>query len=337
MLHLQCLDAIAMVDLGLSSALRSLSYASLTTSSFLSPFPSGPTHTLATHRKSFSRAQHPLCSLDVVPKRGRVVVAGGTGFIGRKLVSRLSRDSAEVVVLARNVSAARSLLRDTGARVVAYDASTGPLSRAVASEVAAADAIVNLAGEPVDSGRWTPTRKRVLWDSRVVGTALLARAATKSEFSGAFITASAVGFYGTSENRVFTEEAPAGEDFLGTLARAWENAAWRHTRSAHNVRTVVLRIGVVLGPDGGALQKMKRAFDMFVGGPPGSGKQVRTSLLIRFHSHCIDAQTLPRLTETASILLTFSECGIVASMLIWAVVFVCAQRGRGRADCLCYR
>lgn len=215
-----------------------------------------------------------LCSIDGVPKRGRVVVSGGTGFIGKELVSRLSADSAEVVVLARDVSAARRLLRANNVRVVKYDASVGPLSDAVAAEVRAADSVVNLAGEPVDSGRWTAKRKSLLWDSRVVGTALLARAVSKSDFTGSFITASAVGFYGTSERKVFTEDAPAGTDFLGSLARAWENAAWRHTRSASDVRTVVLRIGVVLGPSGGALQKMKRAFDLFVGGPPGSGQQV---------------------------------------------------------------
>jgi uncharacterized protein len=216
--------------------------------------------------------------------------------VGRELVSRLSRDSVQVVVLARDVPTARRLLRETKARVVEYDASVGPLSAAVAAEVAAADAIVNLAGEPVDKGRWTAARKSVLWDSRVVGTALLARAAARSEFSGPFITASAVGFYGTSESKVFTEDDPAGDDFLGTLARAWENAAWRHTRSVPRVRTVVLRVGVVLGPDGGALQKMKRAFDLFVGGPPGSGKQVRiyTSGLGIFISQSITLPKVPK-------------------------------------------
>lgn len=229
------------------------------------------------HRIAPVRQQTHLCSLDPVPKRGRVVVSGGTGFIGKELVARLCVDSAEVVVLARNVSAARRLLRHKNVRIVAYDASVGPLSEAVTAEVRAADSVVNLAGEPVDSGRWTPKRKSILWDSRVVGTALLARAVSKSDFSGSFISASAVGFYGTSESKVFTEDAPAGGDFLGSLARAWENAAWRHTRSAADVRTVILRIGVVLGPRGGALQKMKRAFDLFVGGPPGSGKQVRSA------------------------------------------------------------
>lgn len=201
-------------------------------------------------------------------------MSGGTGFIGAALIPRLLRTSAEITVLARDVPSAQRRFRNTRVEVLSYDASVSPLPVAVADAVAAASAVVNLAGEPVDSGRWTAERKRVLWDSRVMGTAMLARAAAAGS-GGVFVQASACGFYGVSESEVFTETSAAGGDFLGGLAKAWENAAWRHTRSAPGVRTVVLRIGVVLANDGGALQKMKQAFRLFLGGPPGSGKQVR--------------------------------------------------------------
>lgn len=214
------------------------------------------------------------CASSALPSGIRIAVSGGTGFIGRALVARLLQEPVEVVVLARDPIAARRKLRGTRARVVAFDASSGPLEPSVASELEAADAVVNLAGEPVDQGRWTPSRKNVLWNSRVVGTAMLARAVAKStSFNGVFITASAVGYYGTSETKVFQEDSPGGDDFLAKLAAAWENAAWRHTRSSSNVRTVVFRIGVVLGEDGGALKKMTAAFKAFLGGPPGGGRQ----------------------------------------------------------------
>lgn len=117
---------------------------------------------------------------------------------------------------------------------------------------------------------------------------MLARAVAQG--GGVLVQASAVGFYGASESDRFTEDAVAGSDFLGRLAKAWENAAWRHTRAAPGVRTVVLRIGVVLGEGGGALQKMKQAFSLFLGGPPGSGKQVCTAsdlVLIGMRNRCL--------------------------------------------------
>jgi uncharacterized protein len=203
------------------------------------------------------------------------VISGATGFVGRALVARLLDEQAWVIVLARDVQKASRDLQGTGAAVLYYDASVpGSLDDDVLREVENADAVVNLAGEPIERGRWTPARKDILWDSRVVGTAKLARAASKSpDFDGVFVTTSAVGFYGTSKTDIYDEDSLVGDDFLAKLAFAWENAAWRYTRIAPKVRTVVLRIGVVLGPDGGVLKKMSTAFKAFLGGPPGGGAQ----------------------------------------------------------------
>jgi uncharacterized protein (TIGR01777 family) len=209
----------------------------------------------------------------------RVVVSGATGMVGRALLRALLADGvACVVVLARDERAAAArFAHNPAVRVLRYDAAaSGPLEPPVAHAVDGAHAVVNLAGEPVDSGRWTDARKAVLWESRVAGSARLARAAERSEsFCGPFVTASAVGFYGTSESTVFTEESESGQDFLAKLAAAWESAVWRYTRSSETVRTVVLRLGVVLGPDGGAVRKMSTAFRAFLGGVPGGGSQVR--------------------------------------------------------------
>lgn len=218
----------------------------------------------------------PLATRPVLPKGTRVVVSGGTGFLGRALITRLIEQSAVVTVLARDIASARAAFRGCGVTILAYDAA---LASALDDEIVAvldtADAVVNLAGEPIADGRWTSSRKRVLWDSRTAGTAALTRTLASSDrFCGVFVSASAVGYYGTSESKFFTEQSPPGSDFLSKLAKAWETAALRNMKSAKSARTVILRIGVALGSEGGALQKMLPAFRAFLGGPPGSGCQV---------------------------------------------------------------
>lgn len=215
--------------------------------------------------------------LAAIESGSQVVITGGTGFVGSALVERLVSENARVILLARDVRKAGQQFRSLDDVVVLpYDAATtGALDARVSEAIASASAIVNLAGEPIDKGRWTSQRKSELWDSRIVGTAKLARAAASSDFSGAFISASAVGYYGSSEVETFDESAQPGKDYLAKLATAWENAAWRQTTNADNVRTTVFRFGIVIGPGGGALEKMSGAFKAFLGGPPGSGQQVR--------------------------------------------------------------
>lgn len=204
-----------------------------------------------------------------------VVVTGATGLVGRALVARLRAADVRLFVLARSPSRVRAVFPGRGAvplSVVRYDAAdAGAVSEDVARAVAQADVVVNLAGEPVDAGRWTPERKKVLWDSRVVGTKKIAEAMGAAGSKAVLINASAVGFYGTSKSRECTEETGPGSDFLARLAVAWEAAALAKTPP--NVRAVVLRFGVVLGNGGGALEKMSAAFRAFLGGPPGGGDQ----------------------------------------------------------------
>lgn len=201
----------------------------------------------------------------------RVVVTGGTGMIGRELVSRLLQAQAHVTLLARNTTLAKRLFPTSQMSVLAYDAALNtPLSSSVQDKVIGADIVVNLAGEPIESGRWTNARKRELRNSRITGTRKLASILDQSVRPITFVSASAIGYYGASESLVFTEDDSSGSDFLADLASEWESVA---LESKHSGRTVVLRFGVVLSPTGGALNKMIPAFRAFLGGPPGSGRQ----------------------------------------------------------------
>lgn len=197
-----------------------------------------------------------------------VAVTGGTGLLGRATVAALVGTCARVTVLARSPQSARALFAGRGGRVrvVQYDASTGTVSPVARTALESADAVINLAGEPVDAGRWTPARKRILRASRVSGTRALAD--TLQGTPARLVSASAVGYYGTSPDGEFSETAACGSDFLARLAHDWESAAF-----SRGDDVVVLRLGVVLARDGGAVPKMAAAFRAFLGGVPGDGNQ----------------------------------------------------------------
>lgn len=187
----------------------------------------------------------------------RIVIAGGTGFIGRALLDALRARGDSPVLLARDPSRASA-----GVEVFAWDGRPGPWATALEG----ADAVVNLAGENVAGGRWTPARKLALIRSRVDTTRALAAARPR-----ALINASAVGYYGARPAGDCPEEAPQGSDFLAALCGQWE----REARAAEKAgaRVVPLRFGVVLGRGGGALARMLLPFKLGLGGRLGSGLQ----------------------------------------------------------------
>ncbi|MEA2489394.1 MAG: uncharacterized protein QOH21_1186 [Acidobacteriota bacterium] len=192
----------------------------------------------------------------------KIVIAGGTGFIGEPLVQRLVARGHEVSVLSRNPAKVR-----TG-RGIAWDGKTqGGWSDAVAS----ADAVINLAGESIADGRWTGRRKRQLVTSRLDATSALVAAMQRHVTKRrVFISASAIGFYGDRKDELLDEQSPSGFGFLATLTQKWEGAA--HAAEAI-ARVVVIRIGIVLAREGGALAKMLLPFRLGAGGPMGSGNQ----------------------------------------------------------------
>ena len=182
-----------------------------------------------------------------------ILLTGGTGFIGSRLKAQLERQGHTVRVVSRGPQG---------------DVTWEP--DAIRAAVGASDAVVHLAGENVIGRRWTVRQKTRLRESRVDTTQLLAEAVADSK-PGAFVTASAVGYYGASLDRRFTERDGPGDDFLARLSVEWEAA--RQPAIDAGVRTATIRIGVVQHPGGGALGKMLLPFRLGVGGPVGSGGQ----------------------------------------------------------------
>jgi uncharacterized protein (TIGR01777 family) len=196
----------------------------------------------------------------------RLVIAGGSGLLGRALSDRLTTHKADVVILTRG--------RENGsspARHVHWDpdGSVGDWARALED----ADAVVNLTGAGIAERRWTNARKALLRSSRIDSTRSLVSALEQTRNRPhVFVQGSAVGIYGASQSpEVFDEQAPAGRDFLADLAVAWEREAL--PVAALGVRLVWLRTGIVLTTKGGALPEMARPFRFFAGGRIGSGRQ----------------------------------------------------------------
>ncbi len=203
--------------------------------------------------------------------RMQVAITGATGFVGSRLVERLQGLGHGVVILTRHPEQARQQFPSevyTTVKVVAYDPSQlGSWQEALAG----CDGVVNLAGAPIAEEKWSPAYKQQLIDSRVVTTENLVAAIDAADpRPSVLINASAIGFYGTSENAEFDESSVAGDDFLATVCQKWEAAA--HKVEDSHTRLVILRFGIVLGL-GGALGKMLTPFKMFAGGPIGSGQQ----------------------------------------------------------------
>lgn len=195
----------------------------------------------------------------------RVFVTGATGFVGRALVLRLMQADHDVVAWTRDAERARNLL---GPDVTIVESGSGRLD----AEVARADAIVNLAGANLFSGRWTRRRKRALVVSRVRLTQSIADALVRAPARDrVFVSGSAVGFYGPRGSETVTERSVGGADFLSDLCREWEGAA--QSARSDRTRVVIPRIGLVLGSEGGALGRLLPLFRAGLGGRLGSGRQ----------------------------------------------------------------
>jgi uncharacterized protein (TIGR01777 family) len=190
----------------------------------------------------------------------KVAIVGATGMIGRRLTTALLADGDEVLAISRHGQ------RVADAPGVAWDPARGPLD---AAALAGVDAVVNLAGANIGSGRWTDARKREIVDSRVVTTTRLVEA-IGTDGPRTLINASAVGFYGEGEAPV-DERAPAGEDFLGVTCARWEAAA--RAAEPNGVRVVLLRTGVVIAREAEVLKRQLLPFKFGLGGPVGGGRQ----------------------------------------------------------------
>jgi hypothetical protein len=221
-----------------------------------------------------------------LPVRQRIVVTGATGFIGRRLTEALAAAGHDVIVLVRNP--ARAVLLCPPFRVIT--------SLDQIDSATAIDAIVNLAGEPISDGLWTRRKRRRILSSRLRVTRQVVRLIARLERRPAvLISGSAIGWYGLWHDETLTEFDGGKRCFSHRVCEAWERATKRAERLG--TRVVRLRIGLVLGLEGGLLARLLLPFEFGLGGPIGSGRQwmswVERDDLVRLIAHAI---ATPKLT-----------------------------------------
>ena len=189
-----------------------------------------------------------------------ILITGSSGLVGTHLTAALEADGHNVFRMLRKASDDHSFYWNPAAGVISYDVSIH------------IDAVINLAGESIADGRWSEERKRRILESRVSGTRLLAETLAKlKQKPKVFISGSAIGFYGETGDRGVDEESSQGTGYLSEVAEQWEQAA--KPAAVAGIRTVNIRTGVVLSPNGGMLQKLLLPFKMGMGGIVGSGQQ----------------------------------------------------------------
>jgi len=203
----------------------------------------------------------------------RILITGGTGLIGTNLLPVLSDTASRITILSRSVEGRSPHYLNV--EYVRWDAKTTAGWAKVVNE---ADVVLNLAGENLAGKgflpvRWTEERKSLILSSRIdAGKALTAAITSARKKPALFIQASAVGYYPThKDDRVITEGSPAGEDFLSRVSAAWEESTG--TVESHGTRRAIIRIGMVLSNQGGALPRMLFPHRLYLGGPFGSGQQ----------------------------------------------------------------
>ncbi len=214
-----------------------------------------------------------------------VVVTGSTGLIGSALVSFLTTEGHRVTRLMRSTPR-------PGAAEVPWAPEAGSVA---VPGLEGAEAVVHLAGENIATGRWTAAKKARIRDSRVQGTRVLCEALTQlAEPPKVLVSASAIGYYGDRGPEILPETSRPGQDFLARVCRDWEAAI--EPAAQCGIRVVLLRIGVVLSPTGGALGKMLGPFSLGIGGIIGTGQQYLSWIaiddVVSAISHAIGTETL---------------------------------------------
>src|SRR5437868_11633320 len=218
--------------------------------------------------------------VEKMPAQQTVLVTGATGFIGSRLVAALSGAGHRVVALVRNPAKA-GMLPPPITLITSLDQL--PADTRI-------DAIVNLAGEPIGNGLWTEAKRRKILDSRINMTGDIVKLIARLERKPAvLVSGSAIGWYGLWQDQVLTESAKSHACFSHELCDAWENAA--RPAEEHGVRLVCLRIGLVIGTDGGFITRMLTPFEFGLGVPLGSGRQwmswIERDDLMRLLAHVI--------------------------------------------------
>lgn len=191
----------------------------------------------------------------------KVLISGSSGMVGSALVEALLDKGYQPIRLVRGEASTD--------HEVSWDPLTGKIDL---QKLEGIDAVVNLAGENISTGRWSPQKKKRIWDSRVLGTQNLVRALLSLESPPTtLINASAIGFYGDTGAKAVDESGKFGKGFLASVCKDWEEATSEAEQKG--VRVVKLRIGMVVAPSGGALKKMLTPFKLGLGGKVGDGNQ----------------------------------------------------------------
>lgn len=197
----------------------------------------------------------------------KIVIFGATGYIGKMLFTALLSEGYEITVVSRDVERAREILGDN-AEFCQWDGEDEATLKKILVET---NAVINLSGESIAAKSWTDKQKQKILSSRVNTTSVIVKAINQMENKpDVLLQASAIGYYGPDLNKTFDESSPAGAGFLAEVSQQWEVAA---SSLNENVRLVLLRTGVVIGQDGGALEPMAKPFRYGLGGYVGSGKQ----------------------------------------------------------------
>ncbi|MHB1426824.1 MAG: TIGR01777 family oxidoreductase [Gemmataceae bacterium] len=202
----------------------------------------------------------------------RVFITGGTGLVGRRLLRRLQDRGDQPVILTRRAGPAREMFGSNAVVIEGDPMRRGDWMDALVD----CDAVIHLAGENVFARRWNADFKKLLYDSRILSTQLIAEALSRNSARAdgpakVLINASAIGYFGPRDDADLTEDSPPGSDFLAKLCVDWEQAAFAAESSG--VRVAVVRVGVLLDKEGGALAKLLTPFRLGVGGPVASGRQ----------------------------------------------------------------
>ena len=235
---------------------------------------------LAANRLDRLEIVAPDVLLDAPLKKRRILITGGTGFIGQRLIAALVAKGDDVTVLTRNAQ------KSAGQKVRTIT------SLAEINDDDVFDVVINLAGEPIVGGLWTGKQKRKIYRSRIRLTRQLVRLFARLQCPPeVFVSASAIGIYGTRVDQPVNEYTEIEDDgsFSHRLCAAWEREAL--AAKSMGIRTVLIRIGIVLDPDGGSLGQMLPAFEFGLGGPFGDGRHMMSWIsrddLVRLVGHCM--------------------------------------------------
>jgi uncharacterized protein (TIGR01777 family) len=196
----------------------------------------------------------------------KILITGGTGFVGTQLTSRLIQDRHEVTILTRSLKGAKG--SSPGISYLEGDPTKkGPWQEAIKNH----DAVINLAGASIFS-KWTEEHKKAIRESRVSTTQNIVEGIPSDPSKKiTLFSTSAVGYYGFCGDEELVEDSPPGNDFLARIAKEWEGEALKAREKGAQV--VITRFGIVMGEKGGALSQMIPLFKKYIGGPIGSGKQ----------------------------------------------------------------